>query len=49
VKKLLRFEPSRNIVTLTADVRSGSSSLNPTVLWGPGLGDQGARAGGGSF
>jgi len=49
VKKILRFEPSRNIVTLTADVQSGSSSLNPTVLWGPGLGDQGARAGGGSF
>ncbi len=49
VKKILRFEPSRNIVTLTADVRLGSSSLNPTVLWGPGLGDQGARAGGGSF
>ena len=49
VKKILRFEPSRNLVTLTADVRSGSSSLNPTVLWGPGLGDQGASAGGGSF
>jgi len=49
VKKILRFESSRNIVTLTADVQSGSSSLNPTVLWGPGLGDQGARAGGGSF
>jgi YidC/Oxa1 family membrane protein insertase len=49
VKKILRFQPSRNMVTLTADVRSGSSSLNPTVLWGPGLGDQGASAGGGSF
>jgi YidC/Oxa1 family membrane protein insertase len=49
VKKILRFEPSQHVVTLTADVRSGSSSLNPTVLWGPGLGDQGASAGGGSF
>ncbi len=49
VKKSLRFEPSRNLVKLTADVHVGSSSLNPTVLWGPGLGDQGASAGGGSF
>jgi hypothetical protein len=49
VKKILRFESSRNIVTLTADVQSGSSSLNPTVLWGPGLGDQGASAGGGQL
>lgn len=49
VKKILRFEPSRNLVALTADVHFGSTSLNPTVLWGPGLGDQGASAGGGSF
>jgi YidC/Oxa1 family membrane protein insertase len=49
VKKTLRFMPSQHLVKLSADVRSGSSSLNPTVLWGPGLGDQGASAGGGSF
>jgi YidC/Oxa1 family membrane protein insertase len=49
VKKTLRFMPSQHLVKLSADVRSGSSSLNPTILWGPGLGDQGASAGGGSF
>ena len=49
VKKTLQFEPQRHVVRLTALVRSGQSALNPTVMWGPGLGDIGATSGGGSF
>ena len=49
VRKALQFEPQRHVVRLTAQVRSGDSQLNPTVLWGPGLGDIGATSGGGSF
>ncbi len=49
VKKTLQFEPQRHVVRLSAQVRSGESQLNPTVQWGPGLGDIGATSGGGSF
>ena len=49
VKKTLQFEPQRHVVRLTALVRSGETQLNPTVQWGPGLGDIGASSGGGSF
>jgi YidC/Oxa1 family membrane protein insertase len=49
VKKTLQFEPQRHVVRLTALVQSGQSTLNPTVMWGPGLGDIGAVSGGGSF
>ena len=49
VKKTLQFEPQRHVVRLTALVQSGQSALNPTVMWGPGLGDIGAVSGGGSF
>jgi len=49
VKKTLRFEPQQHVVRFSAQVRSGEMSLNPTVQWGPGLGDIGAVSGGGSF
>jgi YidC/Oxa1 family membrane protein insertase len=49
VRKALQFEPQRHVVRLTAQVRAGEAQLNPTVLWGPGLGDVGASSGGGSF
>jgi YidC/Oxa1 family membrane protein insertase len=49
VRKALQFEPQRHVVRLTASVRSGAAPLNPTVVWGPGLGDAGATSGGGSF
>jgi YidC/Oxa1 family membrane protein insertase len=49
VRKSLQFEPQRHLVRFSASVRSGEAQLNPTVLWGPGLGDSGASAGGGSF
>src|SRR4029434_8343463 len=37
------------LVTFSTDVTSGGRALNPSVQWGPGLGDIGARAAGGSF
>ena len=49
VNKELRFDPHSYLVTFSATVVNGDRALNPTVLWGPGLGDMGAQAGGGSF
>jgi YidC/Oxa1 family membrane protein insertase len=49
VRKEFRFDPRNYIVAFTASVASGERTLNPTVLWGPGLGDIGAASGGGSF
>jgi YidC/Oxa1 family membrane protein insertase len=43
------FEPDGYIVSFSASVATGDRMLNPTVLWGPGLGDTGAATGGGSF
>jgi YidC/Oxa1 family membrane protein insertase len=48
-RKELRFEPQNYVVTFSASVTSGGRMLNPTIVWGPGLGDVGALAGGGSF
>jgi YidC/Oxa1 family membrane protein insertase len=47
--KEFRFEPRTYVVTFTATVSRGEQELNPAVQWGPGLGDAGARASGGSF
>ena len=47
--KQFRFEPSNFVVTVSATVTAGNQTLNPAIAWGPGLGDLGARAGGGSF
>jgi YidC/Oxa1 family membrane protein insertase len=49
VRKDFRFEPKNFVVAFSANVTSGDRGLNPTVAWGPGLGDAGATAGGGSF
>jgi YidC/Oxa1 family membrane protein insertase len=49
VRKDFRFDPATYIVTFTAAVTAAGQTLNPTVLWGPGLGDAGASSGGGSF
>ena len=50
VRKEFRFDPRDYIVTVLGDGRlANGSELNPTVLWGPGLGDIGAHSGGGSF
>jgi YidC/Oxa1 family membrane protein insertase len=49
VRKDFRFEPRNYVVAFTATVMNGTETLNPRVAWGPGLGDLGAMAGGGSF
>jgi YidC/Oxa1 family membrane protein insertase len=49
VRKEFRFEPRSYLITFSATVSSSGQSLNPTILWGPGLGDIGAMSGGGSF
>lgn len=49
VRKEFQFNPSDYVVTFTASVTLGDQTLNPVVLWGPGLGDIGSTAGSGSF
>ena len=48
-RKEFRFDPGNYIVRFTASVATGDRELNPTVQWGPGLGDLGALSSGGSF
>jgi YidC/Oxa1 family membrane protein insertase len=48
-RKELRFEPRNYVVTFSADVKNGDMPMNATIAWGPGLGDIGALAAGGSF
>jgi YidC/Oxa1 family membrane protein insertase len=49
VRKDFRFDSKNFVVAFSTDVVNGGQSLNPTIAWGPGLGDAGASAGGGSF
>ncbi|MBM3817705.1 MAG: membrane protein insertase YidC [Acidimicrobiia bacterium] len=49
VRKELRFDPRSYIVSFSAGVNQGDRAINPSVQWGPGLGDLGATSGGGSF
>jgi YidC/Oxa1 family membrane protein insertase len=49
VHKEFRFEPRNYVTTFSATVSVAGKMVNPTVQWGPGLGDIGAAAGGGSF
>jgi YidC/Oxa1 family membrane protein insertase len=39
-RKAFTFAPTGYIVRVTADVQVGGRTMNPTVLWGAGLGDQ---------
>ena len=48
-RKELRFEPRDYVVALSLDVHNGATVLNPSIAWGPGLGDLGATSSGGSF
>jgi YidC/Oxa1 family membrane protein insertase len=48
-RKELRFDPKSYVLTFSADVSEGGKALNPSILWGPGLGDIGALTSGGSF
>ena len=47
-RKEFRFEP-RHVVAFTADIHNGEATINPTIEWGPGLGDLGAASSGGSY
>jgi YidC/Oxa1 family membrane protein insertase len=49
VRKEFRFSLGDYIVSVSAMVSVADQQLNPTIEWGPGLGDLGASASGGSF
>jgi YidC/Oxa1 family membrane protein insertase len=48
-RKEFRLDPRNYQIAFSAEVTNGGEALNPTILWGPGLGDIGASTGGGSF
>src|SRR5688572_17807725 len=48
-RKEFRFDPRNYLVTFSATVQKNGEALNPAIVWGPGLADIGAQAGGGSF
>jgi YidC/Oxa1 family membrane protein insertase len=49
VKKTFTLEPTSYVIVFGADVRMGGQRLNPIIHWGPGLGDDIARAAPASF
>jgi YidC/Oxa1 family membrane protein insertase len=49
VKKTFVLEPTSYVIGFGADVRTGEQRLNPAIHWGPGLGDDIARAKPGGF
>jgi YidC/Oxa1 family membrane protein insertase len=49
VRKQFQLEPNSYVVTLTATVIDGGRPVNPSVQWGPGLGDVVANGGGSMF
>jgi len=49
VTKSFRFEQEGYVVGFSASVANGDDVLNPSVEWGPGLGDIGSTSGGGGF
>ena len=49
VKKTFSVEPTSFIINFGADVKMGEQRLNPVIHWGPGLGDDIARAPPASF
>ena len=49
VRKEFSFAPANYVVTFSATAANGDRALQPTVAWGPALGDAGALAAGGSF
>jgi hypothetical protein len=48
-RKEFRFDPANYVVTFSASAKNGAQTFNPTIVWGPGLGDIGAVAAGGSI
>jgi YidC/Oxa1 family membrane protein insertase len=49
VRKEFGFAPTNYVVTFSATASEGTRALQPGIAWGPGLGDAGALAAGGSF
>ena len=49
VRKEFHFDPKRYVVSISPAVTNGGQRLNPSIAWGPGLGDLGALSGGGSY
>jgi YidC/Oxa1 family membrane protein insertase len=49
VSKTFAFDPAGYVVTMTVVVQQAGSAVTPTVEWGPGLGDDIARAKPASF
>jgi YidC/Oxa1 family membrane protein insertase len=49
VSKTFTLEPKGYIIGFTADVQHDGQSVNPTIQWGPGLGDDNAHAAAGKF
>ena len=49
VIKTFVFEPTSYVVNFSATVHAGGQELNPTIHWGPGLGDDVARTPPASF
>jgi YidC/Oxa1 family membrane protein insertase len=48
-RKVFALEPAAFIVSFSATVQQGNQIVNPAIEWGPGLGDDIARAQPGSF
>jgi YidC/Oxa1 family membrane protein insertase len=49
VRKTFTLEPTSYVVVFSASVQAGPQTLNPAILWGPGLGDDIARTPPASF
>jgi YidC/Oxa1 family membrane protein insertase len=49
VSKAFTLQPDGYILAFTAEVERDGQSINPTVEWGPGLGDDNAHAAAGTF
>ena len=48
-RKAFRIDPDSYVVTVSVDVSDGGTAINPTIQWGPGLGDVVAAGPGGAF
>jgi YidC/Oxa1 family membrane protein insertase len=48
-RKEFRIDPRNYQITFSTQVSRDGQTLNPAVMWGPGLGDIGAQSSGGSF
>ena len=48
-RKEFRIEPSSYVVAVSVNVSDGGTAINPTIQWGPGLGDVIAAGPGGAF